>query len=271
MSFFLICWFKNVNSIFLEVKIFLSKTLFPQKPKFINMLGSEGSRPQTIFEVLGITILSLLISLGLGVIFLFTLAVLGYGIETTFALAGATILGQFGFLGLAYIYIKKREVDVPFDTPTRTDMKYVFGGTITALITAVVLSQILSYLGLMPESVIEEIAETSPIFLIVLAISSLVLIAPAEELLFRGAIQGRLKEHFSSFSAIVIASILFGSLHLFNYAGDILSIIMTTLVIVVIGGILGFLYERTQNLYVPILAHGIYNFVLLVPGYFAMV
>ncbi len=146
---------------------------------------SEGP---VIFEVIGITFLALVISLILGMIFLLILGVLGYDVETIFALGGATILGQIGFLLLAFFYIKKREITVPFEIPSLPDMKYVIGGTLLALTTAVVFSQLLLYFDLMPESVIEEIAETSPIFLLVLAILSVVLIAPAEELLFRGAI-----------------------------------------------------------------------------------
>ena len=235
------------------------------------MSKSKRSCGLVIFEVIGITLLALVISLVLGVVFLLILGFLGYDMETTFALGGATILGQIGFFFLAFFYIKNREITVPFEIPSRSDLKYVFGGTLLALTTAVVFSQLLLYFDLMPESVIEEIAETSPIFLIVLAILSVVLIAPAEELLFRGAIQGRLRKRLGSFPAIALASILFGSLHLFNYAGDILPIIMTTGLIVVIGGIIGYLYERTQNLAVPILIHAIYNFVLLVPSYFAAV
>jgi len=118
----------------------------------------------------------------------------------------------------------------------------------------------------MQDSLIEEMAESSPMILIILAVLSVVLIAPAEELLFRGAIQGKLREHFSPFPGIAGASILSGSLHLLNYGGDIISIILTTSIIVAIGGIIGALYEKTGNLTVPILVHGIYNFVLLVPS-----
>ncbi|MFW5952805.1 MAG: CPBP family intramembrane glutamic endopeptidase [Candidatus Natronoplasma sp.] len=235
------------------------------------MVGTERSRLSLIFEVIGITILAFLASLFLGFIFYLSLGVLGYDVETTFARVGATILGQIAFLGLAYIYIRLRDVTVPFDMPSRTDLKYVFGGTLLALTTAIVFSQILLYFDLMPESVIEEIAEIDPMFLIVLAILSVVLIAPAEELLFRGAVQGRLRSRYGPFPAITVASLLFGSFHLFNYTGDVLSIVMTTSLIVVLGGILGGLYERTQNLAVPILIHAIYNFILLAPSYFATV
>ncbi|MFO7792133.1 MAG: type II CAAX endopeptidase family protein [bacterium] len=235
------------------------------------MSETDVSPSLMILEVIGVTIMALLLSLAMGVVFIVSLVVLGYGVDSTFALGGATVFGQVGFLIVAYIYIRRRKVTVPFEAPSRSDLFHIGGGIVIALATAIGFSQLLLYFDLMPESVLEEIAETSPIFLIVLAILSVVLIAPAEELLFRGAIQGKLREHFTPIPAITTASLLFGSLHFLNYGGDILPIILSTLLIVVIGGIMGWLYERTNNIVVPILVHGIYNFVLLVPNYFEMV
>lgn len=235
------------------------------------MVESETSSVRTILEVIGITLLALLVSLLLGVVFVISLGALGYDVDTTFSLAGATVIGQVGFLLLAFVYTRRREVTVPFHLPSRSDLKYVFVGLLMALITVIIFSQLLLLFDLMPDSVIEEMAETSPNILIVLAILSVVLIAPAEELLFRGAIQGRLRQRFGPIPAITGASLLFGSLHLFNYSGDLLSILISSSLIVVIGGIMGGLYERTNNLAVPIVVHGIYNFILLLPSYFSVV
>lgn len=235
------------------------------------MSEMQEPRIRPIFEVFGVTLLALIVSLSVSVVFIIFLLFLGYDLTTTFAIGGAAVFGQVGFLIVAYFYIHRRKISVPLKTPSKSDLSYIGGGTVVALLTAVALSQILLYFDLMPNSVIEEMAESSPIILIILAVLSVVLIAPAEELLFRGAIQGKLREHFRPIPAIAGASILFGSLHLLNYGGDILSIILTTSIIVVIGGIIGALYEKTGNLTVPILVHGIYNFVLLISSYYAMV
>lgn len=235
------------------------------------MKGCKGSSVPVIFEVVGITLLAFLASVFIGVIFLFPLLALGYSIDSILVLLGVAILGQVGFLIVAYFYINLQDVNVPIGMPSRSDLKLLGVGTVIALITAVGLSQVLSSLDLMPQSVIDDIAATDPTFLLVLAVLSVLLIAPTEELLFRGAIQGRLRQCFGAVPAVVGASFLFGSLHLANYIGEILPVIAAALLVVVIGGILGTLYERTENLAVPIIVHAIYNVVLLVSSYFAMV
>ncbi|MFW6038325.1 MAG: CPBP family intramembrane glutamic endopeptidase [Candidatus Saliniplasma sp.] len=231
----------------------------------------QESRTHPILEVIGVTLLALIVSLSVSVVFIIFLLFLGYDVTTNFAIGGAAVFGQVGFLLVAYFYIDRREINIPLKIPSKSDLLYIGGGTTITLITSIGVSQIFLYFDLMPDSVIDEMAQRSPIILIVLAVLSVVLIAPAEELLFRGAIQGKLREHFQPFPAIAGASILFGSLHLLNYTGGIISIIMSSLLIVVIGGMIGVLYERTENLTVPILVHGIYNFVLLVSSYYAMV
>jgi len=224
-----------------------------------------------ILEAIGITLLAFIASVFVGVVFLIPLLGLGYGLDSMLVILGVAVLGQVGFLVVAYLYIRSREIKVPIDIPSKSDLKYLSVGTISALLTAAVLSRILSLLNLMPESVIEDIASTDPSFLLALAFLSVVLIAPAEELLFRGAIQGRLRECLGVLPSVIGASILFGSLHLGNYTGEIYPIISAVLLIAVIGGILGVLYERTRNLTVPIAVHAIYNVFFLLISYLAIV
>ncbi len=223
-----------------------------------------------LLEVVGLTLLAFLLSVLFGVLFLFPLVLLGYDLFGTFALGGATVAGQIGFLILAYGYISYRDVEVPFQKPSKKDLKYIGGGTGLALVTAVGLGSLLHHVDMMPESPLEELAASQPSFLLVLAFLSIVLIAPAEELLFRGSIQGRLRQGISALPAIVITSVLFGGLHLGNYLGSLLPILLVISIIVMISLILGFLYEKTQNILVPISVHAIYNVVLLVASYLAL-
>jgi membrane protease YdiL (CAAX protease family) len=109
-----------------------------------------------------------------------------------------------------------------------------------------------------------------PTFLLGLAVLSVFIVAPAEELLFRGAIQGRLRQSVGPAPAIAVASLLFGSMHVANYAGRLAPILATTGLLVVVGAIFGVLYERTGNLAVPVATHAAYNVVLLVSSYLAL-
>lgn len=56
-------------------------------------------------------------------------------------------------------------------------------------------------------------------------------------------------------------------MHLANYTGRLLPIVAGALMIAVIGAILGTLYERTDNLVVPIIVHASYNAILLLASY----
>lgn len=86
----------------------------------------------------------------------------------------------------------------------------------------------------------------------------LILVGPAEELMFRGIIQRSLRDVIGRWPAILFAGGLFGFLHI-NLAatapGDMLWLVALSL----LGVILGWVYERTNNLVVPALAHGSFN------------
>ncbi len=221
-------------------------------------------------ELLALTVLAFLVSLVAGVAFLVPMFVLGYDIESTAVLLGATAAGQVAFLALGYAYVRFRDVDVPISVPSRRDLLAIVGGTVAALVVAVALSVVLSILDLVPESVIDEIATGDPTFLLGMAVLSVIIVAPAEELLFRGAMQGRLRQYVGPVPAVAGASLLFGSMHLANYTGALAPIVAGATLIAVVGSVFGALYEYTDNLAVPIVTHATYNVVLLLISYVAI-
>jgi len=64
---------------------------------------------------------------------------------------------------------------------------------IAAIAVATAVSMVLAALDLLPESVIDDIATEDPTFLLGLAAIPIVFVAPIEEFVFRGVIQGRLR------------------------------------------------------------------------------
>ncbi|GAB3698513.1 CPBP family intramembrane glutamic endopeptidase [Halorubrum pallidum] len=90
---------------------------------------------------------------------------------------------------------------------------------------------------------------------------SILLVGPAEELLLRGVVQGGLRRSFDAAPAILIAAIMFGALH-GSVEGTFPEQIAYMGVTIVLGSILGVLYERTENVLVPGLAHGLYNAII---------
>ena len=222
--------------------------------------SQSGTR--TVLELVGLTLLTFVIALVAGVVFIGPLIALGYDIQSTPILVGATAAGQLGMFGVGYLYYRYRDLSVPVALPSLRELGYATAGVVAAIAAAVVLSVVLTTLELLPSSVIGEAAAMDPTFLLGLAALSIVVVAPVEEFLFRGVIQGRLRDRFGPVPAIAGASLLFGSLHLANYSGNPVAIVAGALMITVVGSIFGILYERTGNLAVPVLVHAIYNTIL---------
>ena len=88
-------------------------------------------------------------------------------------------------------------------------------------------------------------------------------VGPAEEYLFRGVVQGYLKQSFSTRGAIGWGAIMFTLVHLPNLVSSPEAGAVSIPVWLVIGLALGWLYERTAALFVPIAVHGLYNTVVI--------
>ncbi|WP_436924306.1 CPBP family intramembrane glutamic endopeptidase [Halosimplex amylolyticum] len=218
------------------------------------------------FAVL-LTVGAFLATLVAGIAFLIPLFVLEVDVQSTFAFVGLTAVGQVGFLALGYLVARHRGMSIPISVPSGREAAYAAGATVAALASAVVLSVVLERLGLVPGSVIGDAAITDPTLLLWLGALSVVLVAPAEEFLFRGVVQGTLREAFGPVAAVAGASLLFGSLHLANYTGAASAVVAGALLIATTGAVLGAVYELTDNLAVPIAAHAVYNVVLFVLAY----
>lgn len=224
----------------------------------------DTSNPtRAIVVSIGLTVAALLTSVVGGVALIIPVLSFDLDIQSVPVFLVLTAAGQLGFLLVGYVYARYADIQVRLVIPDRSDLAYVIGGTGLALAVAVGLSVLLQSFGLLPGSVIADVGTANPDLYLGLAVLSVVLIAPSEEFLFRGVIQTRLGRAFGPVSATVGASLLFGSMHLANYTGRLLPIVAGALLIAVVGAVFGTLYERTTNLAVPILVHGIYNVVLM--------
>jgi len=109
----------------------------------------------------------------------------------------------------------------------------------------------------------EVVANNPEVFPAMIALMFLV-VGPAEELLFRGVVQGRLRERLSAVPAIVIASAVFASAHVLALWGqDPVAIAMTITILFVPSLGFGAIYEYTGNIVVPALLHGFHNSVVV--------
>jgi uncharacterized protein len=78
----------------------------------------------------------------------------------------------------------------------------------------------------------------------------------AEELLFRGAIQNSLSGWFGLWPGILLASLLFGAMHLITLTYGI--------IVTLVGVYLGWCYAASGNLLVVMVSHALYDFIALV-------
>lgn len=104
-----------------------------------------------------------------------------------------------------------------------------------------------------------EALRTTPLVWVLVVVGWLLLAAPAEELLFRGIIQRRLTDRFRAPIGMLVAAGLFSLMHVLfaTYVGrnGIPSLAVVTFVM---GAVFGLVYDRTNNLVVPALGHGVY-------------
>ena len=160
---------------------------------------------------------------------------------------------------------------VPASIPGLGDLKYVGAGYVGAFAAVYLISILLTLTS--TETASNSAATTAlqnPGIIPVLIVLQLVLVGPGEELLFRGIIQGSLRERFSAPAAIVLASLTFAPAHILALSGGLSAVAATIGVLFVPSLIFGYVYEKTDNIVAPALTHGLYNATLFTILYIAV-
>lgn len=140
--------------------------------------------------------------------------------------------------------------------PSLQDVAYAIGGVVGLIVVLVVVAAVFSLLGVESgqHSIVEQ-AQGNPSILLVMIPASYVFVGPGEELLFRNVIQKRLYDQFGGPGAVVVASAVFGVVHLPAYGWDPTNVVAISLLSLVLGGV----FLRTENLLVPAFVHGTFN------------
>lgn len=227
------------------------------------------------------------VALGLGLfgmllLGVFTLLVGGVGNMLGFSfpvvLLLGTVVGQYiGFMGMSLWYLRRRGLSwqsvksyLGIRKPTLKEIGIIFGAWLlimVGILTIGIIVEIISeLLGSEPGEAEQEatrIFADNPEYVPVAIVMMFLVVGPCEEILFRGVIQGRLRERLSAPVAIAIASVFFALIHAPGFAGSIDGIILGLSVLTVAGVVLGAVYEYTQNLVVVSLLHGFYNSMVI--------
>jgi hypothetical protein len=238
--------------------------------------GSSEERIRSLVHSLGLIVAAFVVGFALALVGLQVLVQAGYVPQdvqrippAAQALAAALQFVGFLVVGLGYLRWRGRDgIDLfRIGVPSLRDL----GWTVLGLVGLFVLLNVVSVLiGLLGVETAENAAvvsgrEQPTLFLYLIGVT-LLFTAPAEELLFRGLIQGLFRSAYGLIPGVVITSVLFGVVHFVALAGGG-SALPYIGVAAALGLVLGAIYERTENLVVPILVHGAYNAILFYVSY----
>ena len=234
-------------------------------------VAPSSPSPRVIARALVVAAALAAVGIGVGVLLVgvvaFGLSVAGVSItpllSIVLSLALATGVG-FGGVALAYLRYRGHGVGyVGLALPSLRDVAFVVAGYVASFGLLILASVVLTTTE--TETAPNTVAETgaqNPEILLFLIPASFLLIGPGEELLYRGVIQNRLGEALPAPAAIVLASMLFASIHYFSLAGAPRARLVSISVLVLPTLVFGTAYELTDNIAVPALIHGAYNATL---------
>jgi membrane protease YdiL (CAAX protease family) len=220
----------------------------------------------------GLTVLGVVASAVLGTVPL--IPTLLAGKAPTLPVVGASVVaGEVGFVVVAvgFLLATRRgfgylDLDLP---GSRRQWGLVAAFVVVAFVLRAVVLLGMSQAGLQPApSKLAQFDLPFDLLATMLIPIMLFVVGPAEELLFRGVIQKYLREETSPRTAIVVAGLLFGSIHVLSVVRvGVVALVVTLAVITAVGLGLGWLYEYTGSLPAAMLAHGGYNALIVAVAY----
>lgn len=233
--------------------------------------AGDDSPGRTVAVAVGLGILgpvlALVSAVGVGLLD----AALGLPLSATLALG--LIFGQYvAFAGLALAYLRYRGFDwdgvrayLGIEVPSLGELGLVAAGWVTIFGLILVSSYVVQLLGLQPaQNQTSEVAMQNPGIILPLIAAMFLVVGPCEEILYRGVVQGRLRESLSAVPSILIASTVFAAIHVMALTGGAGARLTTIALLFIPSLVLGALYEYTGNLVAAALLHAIHNSVLLV-------
>jgi len=172
----------------------------------------------------------------------------------------------FGAVILGYLRYRETTVReyVSARVPSLRDVGAALGGWVLAFALAIAVGTVIQALGLSAgaNNSAEAGMQDPEIFLALIPAAFLV-IGPMEELLFRGTVQGRLRETLSPAPAVAVSALLFAAVHApLAVQGSLAQRLTTVGLLFFPSLVFGGLYEYTDNLVVPALVHALYDATL---------
>lgn len=180
---------------------------------------------------------------------------------------------MFVVVGAAYLWFRGLSLTyVGIDLPSVNDLLWTAAGYVGAFAIVVISGLILTAADVEPDATntSAEFGMNNPELLLWMVPLMLFVVGPAEEFLFRGVIQSRLKETFVPSVAIVITAAVFATLHFFALTGGTGGRVIAVSILFFPSLVFGIVYEKTGNLLTNTIVHGAYNSTLVLLIYISM-
>jgi membrane protease YdiL (CAAX protease family) len=236
--------------------------------------AGKGGFLRAVVESVGVIGVALVLALVFGIVGAVAMLFAGFEFPSTPVLVVSLVGTQSGFVVAVFAFLRWRGEplsNVGLEVPDVKGIVLVVVGLVVTLATAIGVSIAVQFLDLQPaENATTAQASGDPTSLLLLIPVMLLVVGPAEELLFRGVIQRRLRERASAPVAIVLGGALFASVHFIALIGDLSAIATTIGILFFPSLVFGALYEYGKNVVVNALVHGLYNSVLLLIAYAAL-
>lgn len=208
----------------------------------------------------------------LGVVFsvLLSIPALAASLDVVTQFAATFVLSELGFVAAGLVFLRATGNGLDYlrlRVPNLRAWGFIVGGTVALFVYRLVAIFGAQTLGLpLAGNSVTQLAEKGFLNTLLLLVPlSLLVVGPAEELLFRGVVQRYLDGAFSHASAVVVTSVLFALVHVpttWIATPDLAAVSVTLVVLLGLSVMLGYLYVWTENLVVPILVHGLYDALL---------
>jgi membrane protease YdiL (CAAX protease family) len=205
------------------------------------------------------------LGIALGLVATQALLALGFGAETdrTVFFVASTVFQFLGFYAAAYGFfehVADFDALVHLRRPGPRDVAWAVGGLVVLIGANFVISELLVSVGLegAQNEVIEAGRQDPVLFLFLLPVTVL-FVAPAEELVFRGIVQGLFRQAWGVLPGVLLASGLFALAHFLALSAGGGSRLVTIAVIFVLGLLLAAVYELAASIVVPAAVHAAWN------------
>ncbi|WP_049906371.1 CPBP family intramembrane glutamic endopeptidase [Halorubrum tebenquichense] len=237
--------------------------------------AAGGSPGIAVLTALVLGVLGPVIAVASGGI-IFAIDAASGGLSLAASVVLTLIFGQYvAFGGLAIGYLAWRGFDregiieyLGIRVPSLKEIGIVLGSWVLILISVLVVSTIVQLLGTeTAANSSAELAMGNPSIIPLFIAASFLVIGPCEEILYRGVVQGRLRESLPAAPSILLSAAIFAAIHVIALTGGASARLTTVSILFVPSLVFGAVYEYTENLVVPALLHGLHNAVLFTALY----